>query len=192
MHEERLAKACSRGISIAQNELYERYSDVLYNICFRYAQDNSEADDFFQESFMLILKKMKKFKYQGEGSLKAWLIRLTINSCISYLRHKKRKIELTNNDFEDIAEEEDSIFFPENKYDIVSQSNFTQEDLMFELQRLPEKFKVVFNLFVIEEYKHSDIAKMLDINEKTSKTRLWRAKQMLKQQLYEKCLLNHN
>ena len=189
MHEDNLASACSKGNSVAQKELYDRYSDALYNTCYRYATDASEADDFFQESFMLILRKIKKFRYHGEGSLKAWLIRLTINNCISQLRKKKQKVELNTEEFEDaFSEEESETFFPENKHDFVNRANFSQEELLMELQKLPENFRMVFNLHVIEGMKHKEIAALLQINEKTSKTRLFRAKIMLQKQLYDKVL----
>lgn len=190
MHEEKLAIACSKGNSVAQKELYDRYSDVLYNTCYRYANGASEADDFFQESFILILRKINKFRFQGEGSLKAWLIRLTINSCISHLRKKKHLVEINTTEFEDAySEEENDAFFPENKHDLVNHANFSREELLAELQMLPENFRTVFNLHVIEGLKHKEIAALLQIKEKTSKTRLFRAKHLLQKQLCEKVLI---
>lgn len=191
MHEDKLAQACSKGDIVAQKELFDAYSAALMAICKRYSGDSMEAEDFFQESFMLALKKIKKFKYIGEGSLKAWLSRVTVNYCISALRKQKRFVEYNETKYEEIDEPENEggeDFYPENRHDMVTKTSFSNDELLQELNKLPEAFKVVFNLFVIEGLKHKEIADMLSIKEKTSKTRLLRAKRMLQTQLYNRCL----
>ncbi|MCG8698394.1 MAG: sigma-70 family RNA polymerase sigma factor [Bacteroidales bacterium] len=190
MHEEKLAKACKKGDKNAQKELFDRYSEVLYCTCLRYASNQFEADDFFQEGFMNILRNFKKFNFIGEGSLQAWMCRVMVNSSITLIRKKKKNLltvdDSNENSISDVVEEENDEFHPGNRHDMVSKTNFSQEELIEELNKLPEQFRIVFNLHIVDGLKHNEIANMLGIKEKTSRTRLLRAKRMLQDNLYEK------
>jgi RNA polymerase sigma-70 factor (ECF subfamily) len=166
--ESELIKACKKGDRQAQELLYRRYSPKLYGVCLRYASDREEAKDFLQEGFMKIYNNL--YKYKPTGSFSAWLYRLMINVALENIRrNQKRKNTTSLDNLINDPEIEETIF-----------SNFGAKSIIKMVQKLPEGYRIVFNLYVVEGYSHKEIAEMLDISESTSKSQLSRAKATLR------------
>lgn len=165
----------------------------------RYVRDESEADDIIQEGFMKIFKHIKQFK--NTGSFEGWMKRIIINTAINH--YKKLKKENTQLCFDSINETEIS---DENEtlpneiidradideanisFSMVEQADFSKEELLSAIEMLKDDFKMVFKLFFFEEYKHQDIAELLSIDEKTSRSRLSRARKTIQQNLYQQTI----
>ena len=168
----KILERCKKFERKAQKELYDVYSPVLLGICIRYAKTKDEAEDILQEGFIKILTKIKDFK--GDGSFEGWMRRIIVNTAISQY-HKNKK----HNDIYDI----DEINETDIKGNTFEETEFTSEELYSVINSLPEGYKVVFNLYAIEGYKHKEIAKILNINQNTSKSQYSRAKERIRQQL---------
>ncbi|HBF87106.1 MAG TPA: hypothetical protein DDX39_00580 [Bacteroidales bacterium] len=157
----------------AQKMLFDKFSPVLFAICLRYSKSREEAEDVLQEGFVKIFSNIKQFK--GEGSFEGWLKRIMINTAISNYRNSLKYYyhEEVENVSEEIANEEE----PDYEY--------SMNDLMQLINELPDGYRVIFNMYVIEEYKHKEIAEILDIDVGTSKSQFSRAKKMLQKKLVE-------
>jgi RNA polymerase sigma factor (sigma-70 family) len=168
-----LVERCKSGDSIAQEEIYRRYAKNMYNTAFRILGHNAEAEDVLQESFLEVFTKISD--YRGDSTFGAWLKRIVINRSISVLR--RRKLELVDNsNFENIAEE-----------DLEFEIKDVNEDMVKWVKRgienLPDGYRIVLSLYLLEGYDHVEIAQILNISESTSKTQYSRAKAKLKKEL---------
>lgn len=163
---------CIKGRPSAQRELFDRYSRLLLGICIRYANNVEEAEDILQEGFVKIFLNISHFK--GEGSLMAWMRRIMINTAITHY-HKMRKHRY-HDDIEEVRETGMENYSWE-------EADFTKEELMNVIQRMPEGYRMVFNLYAVEGYKHREIAEKLDIDENTSKSQYSRARKWLQERL---------
>ena len=148
----------------AQHQIYSKFSSKMLSVCRQYIKDLHQAEDVMIIAFMKVFTNLKKFKH--EGSFEGWIRRIMINECISYIRVHKKVMFI-----------EDENYFEESFNTIESQ--FSVEDLQFLIDRLPDGYKIVFNLYCIEGFKHQEIAAMLGINEGTSKSQLSHARKML-------------
>lgn len=172
-----IIKGCKEYNSVAQNALYKVYAPKMKALCVRYSSNEEEAKDLMQEGFIKVFSNIKS--YNGKGSFEGWIKRIMINTAISHYKKNKNKhivedISLLNSKEIGLEQEEEI----EEIY-----SEYTSEDLMKALNSLPEQYKLVFNLFCIENHSHADVAQLLSVDEKTSRTRLFRAKKMLKDYL---------
>lgn len=150
----------------AQKQLFEQYSPKMLGVCRQYVKDLHHAEDLLLQGFLKVFKNLDKFKH--EGSFEGWIRRIMVNTCISYLR-KKNLIDLSDEDY---------VF---NNAATESLENTTVEDIQRLIDKLPEGYKMVFNLFAIEGYKHSEIAEKLGISESTSKSQLFKARKLLQE-----------
>ena len=163
---------CIKGKPGAQRALYEKYSAILLGICMRYAGSVDEAEDILQEGFVKIFLNISHFK--GEGSLMAWMRRIMINTAITAY-HKSLKHRY-HDDIEEVKESNmEEVGFEE--------SEFTAEELKKIIQQMPEGYRMVFNLYAIEGYKHREIAEIMGIDENTSKSQYSRARRWLQERL---------
>lgn len=167
-----ILKGCKKGSPSAQRTLYEKYSRLLLGICIRYASSIDEAEDILQEGFVKIFLNINHFK--GDGSLTAWMRRIMINTAITAY-HKSLKYRY----HDDINEIQETSMTSVSWED----SDFTVEELQNVIQRMPEGYRMVFNLYAIEGYKHREIAEMLAIDENTSKSQYSRARKWLAERL---------
>jgi len=167
--EKKLVKQCKRRNARAFDRLYDRYSPVLFAICMRYASAKTEAEDMLQESFLTIYQKIDSYRYQG--SFEGWLKRITVNTAINIIRKNARSLQMTMT-----KDEYHQVVSQEN--DVISQ--MSERDILNCIQNLPSGYRTVFNLYVIEGYKHKEIAEMLNISENTSRTQLIKARKALK------------
>ena len=148
----------------AQQELFARHSPKMLGICRQYVKDIHHAEDLLLSGFLKVFTKLSTFKH--EGSFEGWIRRIMVNTCISHLR-KKNLVDLYDEDFvfSEVATE--------------SLENTSVTDIQKLIDDLPEGYKIVFNLFAIEGFKHSEIASKLGISISTSKTQLFRARKLL-------------
>jgi|TARA_B110000091_G_scaffold211734_1_gene256935 RNA polymerase sigma factor (sigma-70 family) len=151
----------------AQSEIYELYADVLFGICLKYSRNYQDAEDTLQDSFLIIFDKITQ--YNKKGSFEGWLKRIAINTALQKYR-KKTPLELVKEvtEIEDLVE----IDFKDKNLDI--------DFLLNLIQQLPDQYRLVFNLYVLDSYSHKEISKMLNISEGTSKSNLSRARKKLK------------
>ena len=171
MTEADLIEGCKKGNRKAQEALYTQYSGKVMGICLRYAKRREEAEDVFQEAFVKIFKNLHKLK--ANQALSAWIRRLAVNLAIdNYRKNKKHYGHLTT---EFCQESGDS--------DLTVLQSISNQELLQVINHLPQGYKMVFNLYVIEGYNHREIAEKMGISEGTSKSQLSRARKMLQQQL---------
>jgi RNA polymerase sigma-70 factor (ECF subfamily) len=148
----------------AQQKMYSKYSPKMLSVCRQYIKDLHQAEDIMITAFMKVFTNLNKFKH--EGSLEGWIRRIMINECISFIRvHKKVKFI------------EDENYFEDSFNNIESQ--FSVDDIQSLIDSLSDGYKMVFNLYCIEGYKHQEIADLLGISEGTSKSQLSHARKIL-------------
>lgn len=148
--------------------VYSSYVRYLSAVCARYIPNDEDVKDVLQESFLRIFDGIGSFEYRGKGSLKGWLTKITVNEALKFIR-RNDKIE-----FVDISSHQD--IQPEEEPDIDS----VPSSVIFQLIReLPDGYRTIFNLYVIENRSHKEIAALLGIKESTSASQLHRAKSLL-------------
>ena len=152
----------------AQQQIYSRFSSKMLSVCRQYIKDIQLAEDVMITAFMKVFTNLNKF--ENKGSFEGWIRRIIVNECISYLRVQK-KVKFT----------EDEIYVEESFN--ATDSQFSIDQIQFLIDALPDGYKMIFNLYAIEGYKHNEIAKMLGINEGTSKSQLSHARKMLQTQI---------
>jgi RNA polymerase sigma-70 factor (ECF subfamily) len=162
----RLIENCKKNDTKAQSELYKLFSSKLFAICLKYSRNYAEAEDNLQDAFLTIFKKIEQYK--NKGSFEGWLKRITINTALQRYRNEKVFDIINENTIEDVELE-------------VDEDSISIDYLLQIIQELPDRYRLVFNLYVLDGYSHKDIANMLDINIGTSKSNLARARQILKQ-----------
>jgi RNA polymerase sigma factor (sigma-70 family) len=167
--EQHIIDGCKKGDRKAQEELYRKYKGPLFGICLRYARDYQEAEDILQEGFIAVYRDL--YQYRPTGSFNGWLRRVVVNTALQHIRRSKKLFPVI--DIHGIADNQESNedFF----------AALHAKALIQMVQQLPDGYRAVFNLYVIEGYSHAEIAKMLEINESTSKSQLSRAKAVLRQ-----------
>ncbi|KRB56326.1 RNA polymerase sigma factor [Flavobacterium sp. Root186] len=152
----------------AQQQIYSKFSSKMLSVCRQYIKDIQLAEDVMITAFMKVFTNLRNFEHKG--SFEGWIRRIMVNECISYLRVQKKV---------NFAEDE---FFVEESFNEID-SQFTVDQIQFLIDALPDGYKMIFNLYAIEGYKHNEIAKMLGINEGTSKSQLSHARKMLQTQI---------
>ena len=166
--EKELINLAVEGNRHAQHQIYSKFSPKMLGACRQYIKDLQHAEDLMITAFMKVFLNLKNFEHKG--SFEGWMRRIMVNECISYIRVQK-KIRF--------LEEEKYIEEGFNATD----SNFSVDEIQFLIDNLPDGYKMIFNLYAIEGYKHQEIATMLEINEGTSKSQLSHARKLLQEQI---------
>lgn len=169
--DEKLVSGCLKGESNAQKALYEKFKIQLFRVCLRYAKDRTEAEDMLQDGFIKIFTDLHQFSFQGP--LGAWMRRVVVNVALQHIR--KNKCLQMNEELENIADDYQA--------DADVFSNLNLKTLTKLIQKLPDGYRVVFNMYVIEGYSHKEIAEQLNIEVNTSKSQLSKAKATLRKML---------
>lgn len=157
---------CKKQDAKAQGELYNRYSNVLFSICLRYSPNYVEAEDSLQDAFITIFKKIEQFK--DKGSFEGWMKRVTVNTVLQKYR-KKRVFDIRDEgQLEDEVDEQ------------VEDNDIPLDFLLEIIQQLPDRYRLVFTMYVMDGYSHKEVADMLGITDGTSKSNLARARAILK------------
>ncbi len=175
MQQDQLIKKVLKGNSRAQKAFYDQFAPKMYGVALRFARDRDEANDILQEGFVKIFGNLVSFR--NEGSLEGWVRRTIINTAINYYKKNAKHHHPADMDMVMIFEESD----------IVSAvDQMSANELMEKINELPDGYRTVFNLNVIEGYTHKEIGELLDISENTSKSQLARAKSYLKKRIVRK------
>ncbi|MBP1615691.1 MAG: putative polymerase ECF-type sigma factor [Bacteroidetes bacterium] len=176
MEEFELAEHCRRGENSARKELYERYASRLLGICLRYVGDRDAAQDVMHDGFIKIYSSFDKFSWRGEGSLKAWIDKVMVNTALQFLRR---------NDVMSLALNIDEVAEISEQPEASEVEAIPKKKLMEFIAELPPGYRAVFNLYMFEEKSHKEIALLMGINEKSSASQLFRAKQVLAKRIKE-------
>ncbi|HQP03385.1 MAG: sigma-70 family RNA polymerase sigma factor [Bacteroidales bacterium] len=177
---ERIVNGCVKGDAKCQRELYETLYRRMLGVCLRYSANHEDAKDLLHDGFIKVFEKLKYFKHSG--SLEGWIRKIIVNNAIDNIRRNK-------NEFLEYEGEHKFERIEDNSDDAIAEmklTNLKAERLIELIQCLSPAYKAVFNLYVIEEYSHKDIADMLGISVGTSKSNLAKAKLRLKQMYLEK------
>ena len=173
MTEEQLIRGCIKEDASCQREVFNRYAGRMLGVCNRYARSSVDAEDILQDAFMKVFDKLGQFKF--EGSFEGWIRKIVVNTALkkySVSRYDKEVVgyEVTDRD--------------ENKgEEPVAYHQLTEKDLLALINKLPDGYRMIFNLYVIEGYQHDEIAAMLNIQPGTSRSQLVKARTMLQKQL---------
>lgn len=170
MTEKQLIKDCQKGVKSSQYELVKRYSAMLMSVSRRYVRDEAAAKDVLQESLIKIFGNIDKYK--PIGSFEGWMRTITTRCALSWLRKNSK---LMNSIEEEHIKEEGQVPDIYMKLDA--------DDILEIIEELPEGYRTVFNLYVIEGYSHREVSEMLNISEGASRSQLTRAKKALKEKL---------
>lgn len=163
--------------------IYIKEAPKLLAVCRRYVKDLQKAEDLMHDAFLTAIKKQDQ--YAGKGAIGAWLRRVTVNTVLMYLRKEKGVLELLDNDVEgkiSVFEKEE----PQDAKSLILAAKFENADLLAAIDALPAHHKIVFNLYVFEEFKHKEIGQKLNISAGTSKSHLARARKKIQKTLAEK------
>ena len=171
VHED-IIQRCRQGEDAAYHQLYRLYKRSMYNACFRIVNSKEEAEDVLQESFVSAFRNMEH--YRGDSTFGAWLKRIVVNRAITQV--KKKKMERFPEDERwDVREELET--------DIFEGFPCTVEQVTTAIQRLPDGYRMVLSLYLLEGYDHGEIGEILGISESTSKSQFNRSKKKLKELL---------
>lgn len=169
MSERELAALCSRSDRSAFKELYTRYATRVLALCFRYVDNRDEAEDLMHDTMVKVFGAIRRFNYQGEGSLYAWIRRIAVNLSIDRIR-KRTVMDLSSLSDEDLMTEEKAAEIP-------------LPILMKMISTLPETQRLILNLYCIDGLSHNEIASLLGIKPKTSSSLLAKAKRLLNEKV---------
>ncbi|MCX6268830.1 MAG: sigma-70 family RNA polymerase sigma factor [Bacteroidetes bacterium] len=178
IHQE-LIDACRTGDRVAQFKIYKLYYKAMFNTSLRIVNDSAEAEDIMQEAFLDAFQRLHS--YTGEGSFGSWLKRIVINRSLDYLRKGKDTISLdeVNCDIPGVIEE-----------NLEEEIGLRVSEVKRAIAQLPDEYRVVVSLFLLEGYDHEEIAQILNISNQLSRTRYSRARQKLLGLLKEKSFIN--
>ncbi len=165
---EKLINKCKQQDIKAQSEVYQLFAGKLFALCLKYSKNYQEAQDNLQDGFITIFKKMDQ--YQFKGSFEGWLKRIVVNTALQKYR-EKNVLNLISDEIPDEVEVD------------IDESTVSLDYLLGIIQELPNRYRLVFNMYVLDGYSHRDIAEMLEISEGTSKSNLSRARQILKKKV---------
>jgi RNA polymerase sigma factor (sigma-70 family) len=166
-----LIEECRKGSSKAQFMVYKQYSRAMFNLAFRMMNNREDAEDVLQEVFLECFRNLGSFRF--ESTFGAWLKSILINRCINQLHKKKVDLILCENVPVDIYEEDTEIQFDTTK-------------IFNAIEHLPDGYRIIFTLYLLEGYDHTEIAQILGISESTSKSQYSRAKEKLRIMLKNK------
>lgn len=172
MNLDELITACKKQKLSAQSQLYKMYKNDLYVLCLKYCKNKEEAQDNLQDTFLEIFNKIKSYK--GKGSFEGWMKRITINKAIDKYK-SKRELNFSIND--DVL--------ADNTIENQTMEAISLQEILEHIHSLPPKYKLVFNMYELDDYSHKDISKFLGISINTSKSNLHRAKKILKTRIQQ-------
>jgi RNA polymerase sigma-70 factor (ECF subfamily) len=170
--EQELISGCIRGDNTIRHCLYEQYARQMLGICYRYTGNKEVSEDLLHEGFIRIFESIRIFQYRGDGSLKAWISKIFTNVSLEYLRTHSQKINVPLEEWREMESVQDEEL-----------ERIPADILMRFIAELPTGYRTVLNLYIFEEMPHKEIAKMLHINEASSRSQYARAKALLAQKI---------
>lgn len=173
MFQTEIIEKCKQNNRVAQLQLYNQYCDGMYVVANRFVKDSMEAEDIVQEAFIKAFSKLHQYK--AEVTFGAWLKRIVINKSIDLLKSKKKQLQELDEVHLKLVDETDDEWLAED--------NITIEDVKQAIEQLPEKYRYVVMLYLVEGYDHQEISEILEITEIASRTQLSRGKAKLQELL---------
>lgn len=167
--EHELIKRSLNNDGNCQRMLFEQHAGKMMTICLRYSNDQMEAEDLLMEGFVKVFHYLHQFKF--EGSFEGWIRRIIVNTALKNLQ--KKKIH-----FEEVKEDNGIPILDAGAY-----QHLGEKEILNLIRKLPQGYKIVFNLYAIEGYSHDEIAEMLGIHAGTSRSQLVKARKLLQQQM---------
>ena len=165
---DQLIENCKKNDTNAQSQLYKLFSSKLFSLCLKYSRNYAEAEDNLQDSFVTIFNKVSQYK--NKGSFEGWMKRITINTALQRYRGKSVFNIINEDTIEDVIVE-------------INNDDLSIDYLLGIIQELPDRYRLVFNLYVLDGYSHKEVADMLGITTGTSKSNLARARLILKEKI---------
>ncbi|MBT8287261.1 MAG: RNA polymerase sigma factor [Flavobacteriaceae bacterium] len=165
---ELLIENCKQNDTKAQSELYKMFSRKMFALCLKYSRNRAEAEDVLQDSFITIFKKIEQYNFKG--SFEGWLKRITINTALQRYRGQGVLNIVDEGQIEDLVIEAET-------------EDLSIDFLLNCIQELPDRYRLVFNLYALDGYSHKEIANMLEISTGTTKSNLARARMILKNKI---------
>jgi len=183
---EQLVRGCCNNDSNCQQMLFKRYYGLMMSICLRYTGSTHDAKDIIQLGFLKIFEKLPEL--HDYSSAEGWMKRIMVNSALDFLRRRNSGIITVNPATEEALEWHSG----GQSFDVELEGNtgITESDILEAIQELPEAYRTVFNLFVIEGMTHDEISEILEISSGTSKSNLSKARKRLQEQLLKKNEIN--
>lgn len=179
MELQQLLKECKRRSITAQKYLFDRYCNQFFLLCRRYMRTDEQAEEVLMTGFLKIFSSLDKFTYSNDAATIAWMQKLMVNECLQELRKKNSFLIVAEEYAEEIQSGDDVL------------ASMAATEIYELIMQLPIGYRTVFNLSVIEQMTHKEIAMALNISEGTSKSQLSKAKQMLQQMIEQKNLTRH-
>ena len=178
MKESEIIAGCRAREVKAQKAFVEYYSEFLFSICQRYVGESSFAKDCLQESLVHILNNVEK--YEDRGKFKSWIASVTVRKCLDWIKKEKKR---RNSQLDDVSEpfENEQVSY-----------KLEHDDVMKFMETIPENYRIVINMFLIEGYNHKEIAEYMEVSESTSRSLLSRARKMVREKFEsEKMFIIH-
>lgn len=176
-NENQLIKRASKNNREAQQKLYERHAPKMLSVCRQYVKDLHYAEEVMLNGFLKVFTHLSDFR--NDGSFEGWMRRIMIREAISFLR-KQKNIDFMGDLSEEVVELSDP-----------GTSDFNLAHIQEMIDSLPEGYKMVFVMYAVDGYKHSEIAKMLKISEGTSKSQLFKARKMLQEKIEQENMADY-
>jgi RNA polymerase sigma-70 factor (ECF subfamily) len=163
---QRLINQCIKKDAKAQSQLYQQYADKLFSLCLKYSRNYAEAEDNLHDTFITVFDKIHQ--YNNKGSFEGWLKRIAINTALQRYREDVGVYDIVNEqNIEDVTVD-------------IEDHHLDLDFLLKIIQELPDRYRLIFNLYVLDGYSHVEISKLIDISVGTSKSNLARARRILK------------
>lgn len=162
-----LVKNCIKGKPVAQKQLYDLFAENMLGVCYRYTKSLTDAEDVMQEGFVKVFQNLNQYKFEGE--LGGWIRRIMVNTALNFLKKKNKYL----------YDEIETVHSNELVAEDLQETQLNAKEIAQMIRKLPAGYQTIFNLHAIEGYTHVEIAKMLDINEGTSRSQYSRARNLL-------------
>jgi RNA polymerase sigma factor (sigma-70 family) len=171
---EKLISECKKNQPKAQEQLYRLFEKKFFGLSLKYSASYADAQDNFQEGFLIIFRKINQ--YSGKGSFEGWAKRILINNALQKYKGVRFMEVLTDN-IPDVDVE-------------INEEEISLDYLMQIIQELPDQYRIVFSLYVLDDYSHQEISEMLNISTGTTKSNLHRARLILKEKIEKRTVTN--
>jgi len=168
---EKAIEGCKKQDRISQKYLFDAYSDGMLMLCMRYVKNLPDAEELMLNGFYNFYKSIDRFVFKGKDSISAWLKKIMVNECLMHLR-KKGALKIVEEEYAGEVSSGQSLT-----------DRISANEIVKIVTTLPDGYRTVFNLYVVEGYNHKEIAAMLNINEGTSKSQLSKARALLQEMI---------
>ncbi len=183
--DDQIILGCQQGKRKAYSKLFDLYAPVMLGVCMRYCKNRIDAEDVMQDGFIKVFSQIHKFRF--EGSFEGWMKRIMINAAIDNYQTNLKRAFLE--DHADTMQDKGLADYNDDD-DLPEEHRIPHSKLMEMIQELPDGYRMVFNLYAIENYNHREIGSLLGVSENTSKTQLLKARKVLKKKI--EALVQHN